>query len=416
MNRYERVIEIVDNSVGGANARVNAPHRDFWRNKTRDEFVADKVFGVKLIEPGDPTKSGLIDALRGRGRFGGQPYRRMPPEDAQQPYPRFVTEEEIQFIEDWIADGCPVDELPDDSATPPSAVTTRSSTTTARTVTQQFSRYEYKIHPGIGIARIGTSRRQGEDDGWFVGPEVPDENWTPPNGVYRDCDGAIRRQGCRFRVYEYAYIGADDREPHQVREITDDDAEIKWHVHVVNRKSFLQDPTTRDREDIPNDPGEKTIQGCDQSTEIGGAIFGQGVSLGTLKTDPKGRLIVLGGYGENGSNGSSRGLGLYWPGWFDDVSDGPVRASIRLRHTGENPAVESAWVINALPSFAAPVINIVTMYDLALDVAVHEPRLAFKPPGEVSLHERHLSRTSPRCNAAVGQFVCPRRPRLRQTW
>ena len=43
----------------------------------------------------------------------------------------------------------------------------------------------YRIHPGIGVARIGNSRAPGED-GFFIGPETPDIDFVPPGGKYRD--------------------------------------------------------------------------------------------------------------------------------------------------------------------------------------------------------------------------------------
>ena len=54
-----------------------------------------------------------------------------------------------------------------------------------------------RIHPAIGIARLGNS----EDDG-FIGPEVPGV-YQFPEGGYRDSEGRLRRQGARFRVFGY---------------------------------------------------------------------------------------------------------------------------------------------------------------------------------------------------------------------
>ncbi|MGH3802498.1 MAG: LodA/GoxA family CTQ-dependent oxidase, partial [Pseudonocardiaceae bacterium] len=51
----------------------------------------------------------------------------------------------------------------------------------------------YEIHPGIGIARVGTSTKHH-----FLGPE-PDE---PPPNSYRDDEGNLLRQAARFRVFE----------------------------------------------------------------------------------------------------------------------------------------------------------------------------------------------------------------------
>src|SRR5215813_3856932 len=55
----------------------------------------------------------------------------------------------------------------------------------------------YKIHPGIGVARVGDSPTD-----WFIGPETIDEP-EPPYGGYRDAEGRIKRQAGRFRVFEH---------------------------------------------------------------------------------------------------------------------------------------------------------------------------------------------------------------------
>ena len=47
----------------------------------------------------------------------------------------------------------------------------------------------YRIHPGIGIARLGNSRTD-----FFVGPEAP-EVLPLGSGPYRDASGRIKRQG-----------------------------------------------------------------------------------------------------------------------------------------------------------------------------------------------------------------------------
>ena len=68
----------------------------------------------------------------------------------------------------------------------------------------------YRIHPAIGIARLGDS-----PDDYFVGPEAPgvmppliraDGTGSAP-GKYKDAAHRVKRQGARFRVYEYVYSG-----------------------------------------------------------------------------------------------------------------------------------------------------------------------------------------------------------------
>lgn len=95
----------------------------------------------------------------------------------------------------------------------------------------------YKIHPGIGIARVGDSA-----EAFFIGPEVPGQTGvlSTPRGEqpiehYKDASGRILRQAARFRVYEYEKTA--DGALRLLREITADDAEITWHVRLANRKA-----------------------------------------------------------------------------------------------------------------------------------------------------------------------------------
>ena len=63
----------------------------------------------------------------------------------------------------------------------------------------------YKIHPAIGIARLGNP-----ETSFFVGPETPGDpgieiapdSTEGPITRYKETD-QIRRQAARFRVYEY---------------------------------------------------------------------------------------------------------------------------------------------------------------------------------------------------------------------
>lgn len=109
MKRFEKVQQILDRAVAGA--RRVGPHGPFWRGKTVEEFVAYAVFGsIPVVTPGDPEQSKLIQALEGRAPFGidigtaGAIYRRMPAELPP------VPADDINFIREWIADGCPDDE------------------------------------------------------------------------------------------------------------------------------------------------------------------------------------------------------------------------------------------------------------------------------------------------------------------
>ena len=106
MGRYQEIIDILDNAVGGSASPVGA-HGPFWRGKTRDQFVAANVFGQKLLVVGDGAGSNIIKALSAQAPFGtdvgtpGATFRRMP---AGRPP---VPDDKIAVIKTWIDDGCP---------------------------------------------------------------------------------------------------------------------------------------------------------------------------------------------------------------------------------------------------------------------------------------------------------------------
>ena len=103
------------------------------------------------------------------------------------------------------------------------AATPAASTAGATPADQEI--VSYKIHPGLGIARIGNSPTE-----FYVGPLAPGE--VPnPDGGFKDKMGRIKRQAAEFRVFGYNKHGV------AVKEITADDADIRWNVHLANRKA-----------------------------------------------------------------------------------------------------------------------------------------------------------------------------------
>jgi hypothetical protein len=106
MGRYQEIIDILDAAVGGSAAPVGA-HGAFWRNQTKDQFVANSIFGQKLLVLGDGAGSNLVKALLGQAPFGadvstpGASFRRMP---AGRPA---VDPAKVGIIKKWIDDGCP---------------------------------------------------------------------------------------------------------------------------------------------------------------------------------------------------------------------------------------------------------------------------------------------------------------------
>src|SRR5262249_11365898 len=68
---------------------------------------------------------------------------------------------------------------------------------------------QYRIHPAIGIARVGdAARSDASNDFYFIGPEIAEfpANVDPQSGVqgeFKTPDGKVKPQVARFRIFEY---------------------------------------------------------------------------------------------------------------------------------------------------------------------------------------------------------------------
>jgi hypothetical protein len=221
----------------------------------------------------------------------------------------------------------------------------------------------YKIHPAIGIARVGNS------DDFFVGPELLGEQPNPPGG-FKDSQCRVKRQAARFRIFAHHDDGT-------VEEITKAKADITWTVHMANKKAaFPGRGNSGSSSDLTIDPGARTITGPNQLKHFDtGSITFSGttttVPLGEIRSDTDNHLLVLGGSGHSASP-SGNAIGDFWQNteWFDDVSDGPVTATIKLLSDNSTPGVVGAWVIVAPPKFAPHQDSVMTLYDRLLQVMV----------------------------------------------
>jgi hypothetical protein len=242
-----------------------------------------------------------------------------------------------------------------------------------------------KIHPSIGIARVGNSPSE-----FFLGPEVPG---VPPKpfGGFKDADGLIKRQAPRFRIFGY------DAGGNVVSELTAKEANIEWTVHLANLKASWKQFQSHfvsgeahlrnahvngdDRKRLEIDPGSRTISGVNTKNTPGsnrysfdsGQFFETNVYLGELQTDDAGRLLVLGGRGTSESTSSDFDYIRQYANnnnWHDDVSDGPVNAVVTI--DGIKIQAVPSWVIVAPPDFSPYTFNLVTAYDVMYQVAVNE--------------------------------------------
>lgn len=239
-----------------------------------------------------------------------------------------------------------------------------------------------EIHPTLGVARVGNS-----PDEFFVGPEAPGVRGNPMGG-FKDAQGRVKRQAARFRVYGY------DKDHNVLGEVTAADAEVTWSVELANKKAawykfhgrFHQSDSAdnlRNQQVDPADaqaraalmitPGARSVNGPNaggSDTRFDtGTFLGTPVPLGELRTDEAGRLLVLGGFGHAASAKPNNPLVTYANNdfWHDDVSDGPVTATVTAG--GRTIPVTSAWVIVAPPDFAPDTQNLVTLYDVTREVA-----------------------------------------------
>jgi L-Lysine epsilon oxidase N-terminal/L-lysine epsilon oxidase C-terminal domain len=254
----------------------------------------------------------------------------------------------------------------------------------------------YKIHPGIGIARVGRS-----SDGYFLGPEAPGDAVISlsetgaeiPFGGYKDDAFLMRRQGARFRIFEYDDNGGDQT---LVREITAADAAIEWTVKLASRKAAGVAMNTNKQDEDGADivtPGPAanfrnqpppgmtrddlvatidltvTATGFTPNPRPMASFLGNPFYIGEARTDFAGRLVVLGGMGESKTwiDPAAQLVNfLNNPGWHDDIADGPVDAKIKLNGSQTSNDAVGAWVVVAPPDFAPAISPLTTLYDVAV--------------------------------------------------
>ncbi|PRD41720.1 hypothetical protein C5748_19850 [Phyllobacterium phragmitis] len=158
-----------------------------------------------------------------------------------------------------------------------------------------------RIHPGIGIARLGDS------DEFYIGPEAPgivvdpggSNGPGPDGGTYRDSAARLKRQAQRYRIYAY---DADGKVVAELNSGSDLVQSIRWRVHVRNMKpanyafqgAYLFDPSKlrnpsiqpgmkpNERDKLIIDPGVHTIaSGQAGPVVMKGDVF-TGVAKGML--------------------------------------------------------------------------------------------------------------------------------------
>jgi L-Lysine epsilon oxidase N-terminal/L-lysine epsilon oxidase C-terminal domain len=289
----------------------------------------------------------------------------------------------------------------------------------------------YKIHPGIGIARLGNSETE-----FYIAPETAaglplacDSSGNPlrqPDGVgpvlvthFKDAQGRIKRQAARFQVFVYDEQSPEGR-PLKVGERVEGGGnagklvDIQWQVYLANKKaSWFEFKETQgehgysgsharrnadvsERDRLIIDPGPRVVNwtkrraSFDRSGEGGYATMfppqtiapGRIDTLGDMMTDDERRLLVLGGHGRSGSEKTGSGephISTYAnnDGWYDDVSDGPVMARLvmfadNVQQTRYVDVEYPAWVIVGYPRYAPEILDMVTMDEVLYDLFLRE--------------------------------------------
>jgi L-Lysine epsilon oxidase N-terminal/L-lysine epsilon oxidase C-terminal domain len=286
---------------------------------------------------------------------------------------------------------------------------------------------QYRIHPAIGIARVGDAvRTDASNDFFFVGPEIPGvaANVDPQSGAlgeFKTSDGKVKPQAARFRIFEYEK--GNDGKFRPIGEVKTSDTtrvvSITWTAHLANRKANFcafhgqagaednplfasygtpQNPRLKARNDklktsaerkkwLELDPGQQQVKGGD-TVSVGHFAIDRDLkqnkpsgetklkirTLGQLRSDADGHLIVIGGMGQSdfdpGLGGETIQHFANNDGWFDDMSDGPVQAELTI--DGVKHDVASAWVVVGPPDFVPPIRSYRTMYDSLVDLIVRE--------------------------------------------
>lgn len=243
------------------------------------------------------------------------------------------------------------------------------------------------IYPSIGFARLGNS-----PDGFFIGSEgadggaieiAPDGSEMPVTS-FKDDGYRMKRQGARFHLFEVAEDGSC------APAVLPPGSIVRWSVRLANKKDAIRrppsppdspravrmDPARADRHIV----AEAMVEGPGAAPRpLDGTYREQSVNLGDIRTDARGRLIVLGGRGrsETLSTPPAPLGGSFYnnPDWFDDVGDGPVTATVTI--PGQDPVeADPAWIIVGPPDFAPPSRGVVTLYDVIRQTAIEAGWLA----------------------------------------
>lgn len=275
----------------------------------------------------------------------------------------------------------------------------------------------YEIHPKLGVARLGNSPNEfylspSEIGGLPIvcdryGNEIKDKGKLVKEKEFKDSLGRVKRQAAKFRIFK-----TTGKTKKEIKLSDKDIVSIEWTAHLANKKpiwytfSELQGDLEFGKEnsyenqkipfnnpDVVNpeerkkliiDPGPRSINKPKDIVEFSrynipknypngsfpplSAGGSQIDSLGELRMDDDGNLVALGGFGNvtgSAQIDSFRGASGYW----DDVADGYVTATINLKD-GTSIDAEPSWLMVGSPKYAPELVNITTLFDTAYNVGI----------------------------------------------
>lgn len=278
------------------------------------------------------------------------------------------------------------------------------------------------IFPPLGVARVGNAPEKFyiSPDSFRGLPSNPDDSsWSQAD--LRDSEGRMARQAAQFQVFDCS----DPANPVVLgigstvdgKQVT----EISWVVHLANKKASWYEfqtslgeqgyspthplrnasvPAAERLTKLVIDAGPRQISASNptqvvpfdaSSTGLVGGYAGLNFpagsvahpaklqpnedsidTLGELRMKADGSALwVLGGLGISGTTEAEAVIQEYAnnDNWFDDTSDGPVKAIVTFDDTS-SVELTGASVMVGPPSYAPEIPNLVTLYDTIFDAQV----------------------------------------------
>lgn len=275
MAGFNRIKEILDNSVGGVDVEIGV-HGAFWRNVPLEDFISTPVAGETLLIVGNGAESNLVKALKGQDPFGDDgSYSRMPTGlDATPP-------DEIAEIEQWINDGCPeedsgqsVKDIKEIRILPPLAVGRLGSSP------EPMHNYRLEVDDAAGFRKVHPAETLVVEptSGAIVGTKMPTEV------RFKDGSGRIKP----VAPFLEAWVLLDGEEElcplttAELDKINLTPADLSWSVAVANRKMYRRtgDPGDVISDEIHGiaDHGSRELRGYS-----GNFKSGRSISLGSVQ-------------------------------------------------------------------------------------------------------------------------------------